>query len=137
MNSNEVQNPRRKLSYSLCRVCLFLINNSSSDSKALLRFVAFSVHHAFLFFDAKPWPQSQSDLFTCTTALHCGHTFLRRIDLLHSIACMLLHCGYTFLNLSLKTVTNVQVRQKTKAKSRDHTLLLHTCYSLVTSRKNL
>ena len=84
----------------------FLTNNSSSDSKAFLRFITFSgsptaVHRTFLFFDAKAWPQSQTDLFTCTTVLHCGHTFLRRIDLLHSIACTaVLHCGRTFLNLS-------------------------------------
>ena len=121
MNSTEVQNPRRKLddkclyltyvfgsvlacaiksahviqelSYSLRRTLSlsFVTNNSSSDSKAFLRFIAFSgsptaVHRAFLFFDAKAWPQSQTDLFTvtCTTVLHCGHTFLRRIDLLHS-----------------------------------------------------
>ena len=60
----------------------------------------------FLFFDAKAWPQSQTDLFTCTTVLHCGHTFLRRIHLLNSIACtMVLHCGHTFLSLSQETVT--------------------------------
>ena len=53
----------------------FLTSNSCSDSKAFLHFIAFSgsptaVHRAFLFFDAKAWPQSQTDL------LHCGHTFL-------------------------------------------------------------
>ena len=54
-----------------------------------------TVHCAFLFFDAKAWPQSQTDLFTCTTVLHCGHTFLRWIHILNSIACtMVLHCGY-------------------------------------------
>ena len=58
----------------------FPTNNPSSDSKAFLRFIAFSgsptaVHRAFLFFDAKAWPQSQTDLFTCTTVLHCGITF--------------------------------------------------------------
>ena len=67
-----------------CRSLLSLITRSSSDSKASLRFIAFSgfptaVHRAFLCFDAKAWPQSQTDLFTCTTVLHCGHTFLRRI----------------------------------------------------------
>ena len=79
----------------------FPTNNPSSDSKAFLRFIAFSgsptaVHCAFLkFFDAKAWPQSQTDLFTCTTVLHCAHTFLRRIDLLHSIACTtVLPLGY-------------------------------------------
>ena len=79
----------------------FPTNNPSSDSKAFLHFIAFSgsptvVHCAFL-----SWPQSQTDLFTCTTVLHCADTFLRRIDLLHSIACTtVLHCGHTFLNLS-------------------------------------
>ena len=33
------------------------------------------VHRAFPFFDAKAWQQSQTDLFMCTTVLHCGHTF--------------------------------------------------------------
>ena len=83
-------------------VSLFLTNNSS-DSKAFLHFSGSptAVHSAFLFFDVKAWPQSQTDLFTCTTVLHCGHTFLRRIDLFYSIACtMVLHCGHTFLNLS-------------------------------------
>ena len=106
MNSTEVQNPRRKLDVfgskflpvqSLLTVSealllplrtlslSFVTNNSSSDTKAFLRFIAFSgsqiaVHRDFLFFsDAKAWPQSQTDLFTCTTVLHCGHTFLRRI----------------------------------------------------------
>ena len=32
---------------------------------------------------------------------HCGHTFLRHIDLLNSIVCTtVLHCGHTYLNLS-------------------------------------
>ena len=89
--------------YSLCGLCLSL-SNSSSDSKAFLHFIAFSssctVHRAFLFFNAKSWPQSQTDLFTCTTVLRCGRTFLRHINLLHSIACTtVLHCGRTFLNL--------------------------------------
>ena len=79
--------------YSRCGLCLSLsFTNSSSDSKAFLSFIAFSgsptaVHRTFLFFDAKAWPQSQTDFFKCTTVIHCGHTFLRRIDLLHSIAC--------------------------------------------------
>ena len=99
----------QELSYSLRGLCLsFPTNNSSSDSKAFLRFIAFSgsltaVHRACLFFDAKAWPQSQTDLFTCrvTTVLHCEHTFLRCIDLLHSVACTTVFCcGHTFLNLS-------------------------------------
>ena len=60
---------REKLSYSLCGLCLSLsslILDSYSDSKAFHFFIAFSgsptaVHHAFLFFDAKAWPQSQAD----------------------------------------------------------------------------
>ena len=65
-------------------VALFCHYNSSSDSKASLHFIAFSgfptaVNRAFLCFDAKAWPQSQTGLFTCTTVLHCGHTFLRLI----------------------------------------------------------
>ena len=64
--------------------------NSSSDSKAFQHFIASSgsptaVHSAFLFFDAKAWPQSQTDLFTCTMVLHCGHTFLRCLDLIYGI----------------------------------------------------
>ena len=66
----------------------FVTNNSSSDSKAYLRFIAFSgspmaVQRAFLFFDAKARPQSQTYLLP--TVLHCVHTFLRRIDILNSI----------------------------------------------------
>ena len=63
-------------------------NNSSSDSKAFLHFIAFSgsptvvwvrlvrlVHRAFLFFDVKVWPQSQTDLFMCTTVYTVGIPF--------------------------------------------------------------
>ena len=81
----------QKLSYSLCGLCLsFLTNNSSSDSKAFLCLIAFSgsptaVHRAFYFVNAKAWPQSQTDLFTCITVLHYGHTFLRHIDLIYGI----------------------------------------------------
>ena len=53
---------------ALRTLSLSFLTNSSSDSKAFLRFIAFSgsptaVHCAFLFFDAKAWPQSQTDLF--------------------------------------------------------------------------
>ena len=93
----------------LCKVCsrvseallpalrtlsLSFLTNSSSHSKAFLHFIAIpassstAVHRAFLFFDVKAWPQSPTDLFTCTTgiklwaylsqmhrpiALHCIH----------------------------------------------------------------
>ena len=75
---------------ALQTLSLSFLTNSSSDSKAFQRFIAISgsptaVHRAFLFFDVKARPQSQPDLFTCTTVLHGGHTFLRRIDLIYSI----------------------------------------------------
>ena len=83
----------------------FLTNNSSSDSKAFFTFhcvlrLPNSSTPCFPFFDAKAWPQSQTDLFTvtCTTVLHCGHTFLRRIDLLGQagpIALRCMHYGVT------------------------------------------
>jgi len=52
----------------------------------------------------------------CTCVLtridHCGHTFLRHIDLLNSIACTtVLHFGHTFLNVSQGTVTWSQLSQ--------------------------
>ena len=51
---------------------------SFSDSEALLRFtVSLVVHWAFLF-DAKACPHPQTALFTWTSVLHRGHTFLRR-----------------------------------------------------------
>ena len=148
MNSTEVQNPRRKLDVfgskflpvqSLLTVSealllplrtlslSFVTNNSSSDTKAFLRFIAFSgsqiaVHRDFLFFsDAKAWPQSQTDLFTCTTVLHCGHTFLRRI-------------GYYTVGIPFWTSRKRQSRTfkldgKTAcSNSHDHTLPLCTCY---------
>ena len=77
----------------------FLTNNSSSDSKAFLRFIAFSgsptaVHRAFLFFDAKAWPQSQTDLFTCTLWAYLSQTH-------RPIALRCMHYGITlWANLS-------------------------------------
>ena len=94
MNSTEVENPRRKLmclvlflpvqksahvfqklSYSLCGLCLplFITNNSSSDSKAFLCYIAFSgsptaVHHAFLFFKSM-WRHGYSHKLTSSRAL--------------------------------------------------------------------
>ena len=90
MNNTEVQNPQLKLIYLLCGLCLFP-NNSSSDSKAFLCFIAFSgsptaVHRAFTFSLMQLiWPQSQTDLFMCTTVLHCRHIFLRHTDLIYGI----------------------------------------------------
>ena len=108
MNSTEVQNPQRKLdvfgsvlacakpanvfqklSYSLCGLCLSLSSlipppQTISMFHCVLRLPNSSIHRAFLFFDAKAWQQSQTDLFTCTTVLHGEHrpTPLRRIDLM-------------------------------------------------------
>ena len=58
----------------------FVTNDSSSDSKAFLRFIAFSA----------PLQQytvlsSPTNFFMCTTVFHCGHTFLRCIDLIYGI----------------------------------------------------
>ena len=74
---------------ALQTLSLSFLTNSSSDSKVFQHFIVFSgspsaVHHAFLFFNVKAWPQSQTDLFMCTTVLHCGHTFLRCIVLIYS-----------------------------------------------------
>ena len=73
----------------------------------------------FLFFDAKAWPQSQTDFSMCTAVLHCGYTFLRRIDLLHSIACTTvldLHFGHTFseplVKDNLKRLTDLSSTEK-------------------------
>ena len=79
----------QKHSYLLCRLC-FSLSSLLLPQTVRLYNIAFSgfptaVHRAFLFFDAKAWPQSQTDLFTFTTVLHCGYTFLRRIDLMYGI----------------------------------------------------
>ena len=52
---------------ALQTLSLSFLTNSSTDSKAFQHFIAFSgsptaVHCAFLFFNAKAWPQSQTDL---------------------------------------------------------------------------
>ena len=41
-----------------------------------LRSQAPQQQYTVLSFDAKAWPRSQTDFSTCTTVLHCGHTFL-------------------------------------------------------------
>ena len=93
----------QKLYYSFSGLCLslsslvtlsqterlFYVSLRSQVPQQQYTVLSFSSNHA------KAWPQSQTDLFTCTTVLHCGNTFLRRIDLLHSIACTtVLHCGH-------------------------------------------
>ena len=96
----------QKLSYSLCGLCFTLSSLLTLSQTVRLFYVslrsqALQQQYTVLSFDAKAWPQSQTDFFTCTTVLHCAPTSLRRIDLLHSIACIVvLHCGHTFLNLS-------------------------------------
>ena len=87
----------QKLSYSLCGLSL-VTNNSSSDSKAFLRFIAFlgsptAVHRAFLFFDAKAWPQPQTDLFTCTTVLATLWAYFSQTHRPIALHCM--HYGIT------------------------------------------
>ena len=78
----------------------FPTNNSSSDSKAFLHFhcvlrLPNSSTPCFPFLRCEGMA-SHKLTFTCTTVLHCAHTFLRRIDLLHSIACTtVLHCEHT------------------------------------------
>ena len=72
------------------RVSPFHHFNSSSDSKAFLCFIAFSgsltaVHRAFLFFNAKLWPQSQTDLFTALWYYTVGTPF-SDTDLMYGIA---------------------------------------------------
>ena len=97
----------QKLSYSLCGLRLsFPTNNSSSDSKAFLRFIAFSgsqtaVHRAFLFFDAKAWPVTNWPLHVHYGITLCTYLSQTHRPILHSIACTtVLHCGHTSLNLS-------------------------------------
>ena len=59
-------------------LALRTLSVSFSDSEALLRFTdSLVVHWAFLF-DAKACPHPQTALFTWTSVLHRGHTFLRR-----------------------------------------------------------
>jgi len=88
INSTEVQNPRCKLDdVFMLIICVFgsvlacaksahvfqthfadfVSNNSSSDSKAFLHFIAFSGSPTAVFVDC-----------SCTMVLHCGHTFLNR-----------------------------------------------------------
>ena len=77
---------------------VYKVYNSSSDSKAFRRFIAFSgsptaVHCAFLFFDAKAWPQSQTELFMCTTGLHTLWAYLSQTHRPIALRCM--HYGIT------------------------------------------
>ena len=149
MNSTNVQNPRhklgvfssviasaksdhmfQKLSNSLCWLCLSLWSLITLPQTVRL-FYLFNcilrlVHRAFLFFDVKVWPQSQTDLFTCTTVLHCGHTLLRCIDLIYSIA--------LWAYLSAPLVKDIHKCLSSTEKPQYHVLQhlpLHTCYGEV------
>ena len=101
-------------------VSLFLTNNSS-DSKAFLHFSGSptAVHSAFLFFDVKAWPQSQTDLFTCTTVLHWAYlSQTHRPILLH---CM--HYGITlWAYLSEPLVKDSHKRLSSTEKPQYHVL---------------
>ena len=89
----------QKPSYSLCELCLSLfphLYNSSSDSKVFQRFIAFSgsptaVHRVLSFSSMRRHGHSHKltsslALRYCTVSIYI-YTFLRRIALLHSIAC--------------------------------------------------
>ena len=76
-------------------------NNSSSDSKAFLRFIAFSgsptpVHHALIHCAFhRIGMDTVTNLLLQVHHIHCGYTFLRCIDLLHSDSvATVLHCGH-------------------------------------------
>ena len=77
-------------------LALRTLSVSFSDSEALLRFTdSLVVHWAFLF-DAKACPHPQTALFTWTSVLHRGHTFLRRK--LNSIAFAINRAKYQTLH---------------------------------------
>ena len=83
--------PNQALLLALCTLSV-----SFSDSEALLRFTdSLVVHWAFLF-DAKACPHPQTALFTWTSVLHRGHTFLRRK--LNSIAFAINRAKYQTLH---------------------------------------
>ena len=85
----------QKLSYSLCGLCLSLLSLITLPQTVRL-FIAFSdsptaVHFAFLFFDAKAWPQSQTDLH-----VHYGITLWAYLSQTHRpIALHCMHYGIT------------------------------------------
>ena len=82
-------------------LALRTLSVSFSDSEALLRFTdSLVVHWA----DAKAYPHPQTALFTWTSVLHRGHTFLRRK--LNSIAFAINRAKYQTLH-SRKTPATV------------------------------
>ena len=80
----------QELSYSLRGLCLPLSSlitllQTVRFFYVSVRFQAPQQQYTVLSFSSMQWhshAQSQTDFFTCTTVLYCGHTFLRCIDLL-------------------------------------------------------
>ena len=87
----------QKLSYLLYGLCLSL--SSLTTVPQTVRLFYISLHSqapqqqytVLSFIDVKAWPQSQTDLFRCSTVLHCGHTFLT-VTQSHSHTVILSHC---------------------------------------------
>ena len=76
--------------------------------------------------------QSQTDLFTCTTVLHCGHTFLRRIDLIYGIT-LWPYLSEPLVKDSHKRLSSTK-KKNTMLRAPTHVvthLPLHTCYGEV------
>ena len=128
----------QKLSYSLCGTCLSL---SSLYSRTLpqtvrlfdvsLRSQAPEQQYTILSFSwvrrhGHRHGQSQTDLFTCTMVLHCGHTFLRRIDLIYGIALW----AYLSALLVKDHHKCLSSTEKPQYRVLQH-LLLRTCYGEV------
>ena len=73
----------QKLYYSLCRLCLSLSSLVTLPQTVRLFYVCvlrLPNNSTPCFSLMRRHGQSQTDLFTCTMVLHCGHTFLRRIE---------------------------------------------------------
>ena len=112
MNSTEVQNPRRKLdvfgsvlacaksahvflklSYSLCGLCLSLSSLITLPQTVRLLYVSLcsqapKQQYTVLSFSSLRRHGHSHKLTSSRalhTVLHCGHTFLRRIDLIYGI----------------------------------------------------
>ena len=97
----------QELSYSLHGICLSLSSLITLPQTVRPFYISLcsqapqQQYTVLSFSSMRRHGQLQTDLFTCPTVLRCGHTFLRRIDLLNSVVCTtVLHCGRTFLNLS-------------------------------------
>ena len=83
----------QKLSYSLCGICLSVSSLITLPQTVTLFYVSLRYQAPQRQCTVLSFSSMRRHLFTCTTVLHCGHTFLRRIHLLNSIACTtVLHC---------------------------------------------